>query len=218
MEALDGDRHAVVFDVNVYLNVAAVIGSPFTWADFDEAAIRYKDASLPNTVDRRIDSLLAIALCTSGKFAGPQPLEVWTSDHIDQLVEFKAGQPLVGTRPEDRGLGWSPQESTALLTNFVDDLVYDMSNGGSVGEVKVSQGCPPLSHEDGCVFATASLAAPGESAFYHRYLVTNDRDFRAASLSSSVEVFYPHEWIQLIRDARQAAYEESLGAPRSSGA
>lgn len=204
IDSLDGDCHAVVFDVNVYLDVAELVGPPFTWQAFNALAISHKDSPLPNS-DQRVDSLRAIAVSMSGKFVGPQPLEIWTSDHIDVLVELKAGQPRAADTAEGRGLGWSVADARGLLAGFVDDLVYDMTNGGTVGEITRADGTPPLSHEDGCVYTTARCAAPDEEEYYHRYLVTCDRHIResAPELASDVEIYHPHEWVELLRNVRK---------------
>src|ERR1700684_3505166 len=99
--------HAVVYDVNVYLDVADLLGPPFTWQKFSQAAATHQMTPLLGT-DRRVDSLRALALATTGLFAGQDALQVWTSAHIDGLVATKARHPLVAEHPDDRGLGWTP--------------------------------------------------------------------------------------------------------------
>ncbi|GLY02378.1 hypothetical protein [Actinoplanes sp. NBRC 101535] len=102
------DLHTVVFDLNILLDVADLLGPPFTWDKFRDAAARHSQAPVPNRADSRVDSLRAVALTTTGRFAGPELLEVWTSDHIADLLVLKARQPRDGAIAETRGLGWSP--------------------------------------------------------------------------------------------------------------
>lgn len=200
MAALEGDRHAVVFDVNVYLDVARILGPPFSWKSFDEAVVAARKAPVPHPSDRRLDSLRAIAVSASGRFAGRQSLEVWTSDHIADLIEIKAAQPTDGETPELTGLGWSASDARGLLVDLHDDLVWDMTGGASVGEVRRPDGTPPLSHEDGCVFTTARRCATDDpDVYYHRYLVTCDTDVLDATLPSDVEVLSPGDWVLLVR-------------------
>ncbi len=197
-----GETHAVVFDVNVYLDVADLIGEPFNWDAFNRLAIAHANDPLPSA-DGRVDSLRSIALCVSGRFAGLEPLEVWTSAHVDQLVVLKASQPDdARLPPEKRGLGWSSGSADCLLEDLVYDLVFDKTGGGSIGDGVPSRGSPPLSHEDGVVFSTAATA--GEGPGLVRYCVTSDRAFRRASpqLDSDVLLLYPHEWVDLVRRSR----------------
>jgi hypothetical protein len=196
----DSDRHAVVYDVNVYLDVAELLGPPFSWAKFNNAAALYQATPLRGA-DRRVDSLRALALATTGRFAGPQPLQVWTSDHIDGLVATKASQPLTAEHPDDRGLGWTREQAMDLVEHLVWDLVFDMSGGGSL-DVTTSYGSPPLSHEDGLVYRTAEQCGLEKTI---RYCITNDRQFRHAELPGLIDVLYPHEWISLVRRSRFAA-------------
>lgn len=196
-EGFAAPSNAVVFDVNVYLDVAELLGPPFTWEKFATAAARYRGLPL-NGQDRRIDSLRAIAVATSGKFTTHVPLQVWTSDHIDDLVALKAGQPKDGGCPEDCGLGWSPDDAAALVDDLVWDLVYDKSGGGACRNVEIPYGSPPLSHEDGIVYRTAEQC--GDEAI--KYCVTNDRTFRTADLPGDITVLYAYEWVDLIRRSR----------------
>jgi hypothetical protein len=201
------DRHAVVFDVNIYLDVADLLGPPFTWEKFDAAAVTYRHAQLPNS-NRQIDSLRALAVSQSGRLVANQPLEIWLSNHIEALILTKARQPKNQATPELSGLGWTGVESESILEDLARDLAYERTNGGSVGDVQVPAGTPVLSHEDGMVLA-AAYAAPTdtEGAHYDRYCVTQDRDFRRAmaELRGDVTIMYAYEWVNFIRRVRRAA-------------
>lgn len=198
------DLHTVVFDVNVYLDVASLVGPPFTWEKLQGVAVSHRTASLPHLPDRRVDSLRAIAVSQGGRFAGPEPLQVWTSDHIDDLVVRKASQPRGGPTPETRGLGWSHEHAQDLLIDLVDELVYEKTDGGRVTIVGVD-GNPPLGHEDACVFTTALGAATDAAPPSIKYCVTCDGPFRKAQgLNPNVTVLYPHEYVDMVRKSRQA--------------
>lgn len=86
-------RHCVLFDCNVYLDVASLLGAPFEWAKFHQRSAQLHDAPLPHPSDQANDSLRALAVCLSGRFAGEETLEVWTSSHIEAIVRGKAQQP-----------------------------------------------------------------------------------------------------------------------------
>lgn len=194
----DPDVHVVVFDVNVWLDVAALVGSGFT---FDRLTERVAAAGMQPcpAQDRRLDSARALAVCTSGRLAGDELLEVWTSAHIDDVLVHKLTQGTDGVIPEETGYGWSADDAH----DFLDDCVYELvesTYGGTVGEIVIPNGNPPLSHEDGCVYRTATEAGDD---FPVRYCVTWDRDFRtAAGLPGDVTMFYPSEWVMYVRKAR----------------
>ena len=207
MNAEGADVHVVVFDVNVYLDVADLLGPPFTWEKFDEAARKYAGEPLPSR-DARVDSLRALSVTSSGSFAGDIPLEVWTSAHIDRLVQRKARQSSTAFVAEDRGLGWSPEDAAALLDDLVYGLVLDKTNGVALGEIPIPYGNPPLSHEDGCVYRTALDA--GDSEWCQRFCVTRDREFREARLPGDMLTLYPHEWVGLVRKSRQAIAMDAI--------
>ncbi|MEQ4303095.1 hypothetical protein ABNF97_17155 [Plantactinospora sp. B6F1] len=197
-------RHLVVFDCNVYLDVARIIGQPFTWSDFDAAAARLARITIPHPKDGAQDSLRALAACTSGRFAGDEALEVWTSSHIDTIVRGKASQPV---KPDPRtgyhGMGWSPEDAQEL----VDELIYGLvekSGGGSVGDL-FPDGNPPLDHEDGMVFGVCRQLA-AEDPLARVYCVTRDRGFLDAYTSGGLSrhsyVLPPAKFIALTRAAR----------------
>ena len=195
--------HAVVFDVNVYLDAADFVGPPFNWAKLAQAAVKHGKDPVPHPTDQRVDSLRALVLSSTGRLAGPEPLEVWTSAQIDALVVRKASQPANRSLPpEDRGLGWTPEQAYDLQYDLVVELAYMKTDGGTAGDVRIPVGNPPLSHEDGIVLATAHEA--GDEPVV-RYCVTQDRHFRNshAQLPDGVEVMRPHEWIEFVRRARR---------------
>lgn len=202
---LEPQRHIIVHDCNVYLDVASIVGPPFTWAKFDAAAARLAGDPLPHP-DRANDSLRAIAVCTSGRFAGNETLEVWTNAHIDTVVYNKA---CASTTPDPetgyRGLGWSDEDARSL----VDELIHGLaarSNGGLLGST-FPDGNPPLDHEDGMVFGACRELA-SEDPLANVYCVTRDRGFIRAfeegSLSTHSRVVSPTLIVQAVRTARTA--------------
>lgn len=156
-------RHLVVFDCNVYLDAAGLLGPPFTWEKFDAAIAQLARVPVPHPTDRAFDSLRSIAACTSGRFAGEEMVEVWTSSHIDTVVRGKAQQS-VDADPETgyRGLGWSGENAQKL----VDELIYgivERSDGGTLGDL-FPDGNPPLDHEDGMIYGACRVFVPGGSS------------------------------------------------------
>jgi len=196
----EDEVYVVVFDVNVYLDVAEVVSQPFDWADFHHLAASVASEPLPHPTNGRLDSLRALAASRSGVLAGDIPLEIWTSDHIDRLVLSKAQSKVRASN----GDLWTRENAEDLHDMLVNDLVYDLSHGGSVGRIDHAEGSPPLDHEDGCVFRTAMLA--GDVQWAQRFCVTNDQQFRLSSpqLHPSVEVLYPYEYLTMLRAARRA--------------
>lgn len=210
-------EHRVVFDCNVYLDVGRLLGSPFSWDEFNAEAARSARLAIPHPQGSWHDSLRAIAVCTSGRFAGQEPLGVWTSDHINSMVEYKAQQsstedPITGFA----GLGWLQADATGLVDDFVERVVT-MSNGGSLGE-QFPDSNPPLDHEDGLVYgACRSLA--GEDPLSKVYCITNDEDFlldaSEGRLSAHTKVMTPARFVQLVRSARNSLAAQGMRAAGS---
>lgn len=197
-------RHLVVFDCNIYLDAASLLGQPFSWEAFETSAARLAKAPFPDRVNRANDSLRALAASTSGRFAGDEALEVWTSSHIDTIVRGKARQPTIRDPSTGyQGLGWSEEAAQAL----VEDLIYgivDRSGGGTVGDL-FPDGNPPLDHEDGMVFGACRYLAR-EDPLAKVYCVTRDRGFIEASASGALSrhsrVMPPALFVGLLKEAR----------------
>lgn len=195
-------RHVVVFDCNVYLDVAHLLGEPYTRESFDSHAAQLAGAPLP-AGDPRHDSLRAIAICTSGRFAGLETIEVWTCNHIDRMVRNKAMHPTTPDPAGFRGLGWNQDHAEALVSDLVYGVV-DSSGGDSIGDT-VPDGDPPLDHEDGLVYG-ACREIVHEDPLCKSYCVTNDkqfvRDFEGGRLSDHTVVLTPARFVALVREAR----------------
>ncbi|WP_410658401.1 hypothetical protein [Amycolatopsis sp. lyj-112] len=196
-------RHVVVFDCNVYLDVADSLGAPFSWTSFNAAVARVAKDPVPHPVDRANDALRAIAVCMSGRFAGPETIEVWTNAHIDKIVRGKATHPIVADEAGYSGLGWAEPEAQALIDEFIGNLIAQ-SNGGTLGD-SFPDGNPPLDHEDGMVFGACRWLA-GDDPLAEVYCVTSDKGFLKASkegrLGSHTRVMTPSTFVRLIRAAR----------------
>ena len=211
-------EHRVVFDCNVYLDAGRVLGSPFSWENLNAEVARSARLEVPHPSGSAHDSVRALALCTSGRFAGDEPLSVWTSHHIDATVEYKAQEsavpdPITGLH----GLGWPEADATALVSDLVLGLTR-LSNGGSVGP-QFPDSNPPLDHEDGLVYgACRSLA--GSDPLGYVYCVTNDGGFRQAArekrLSGHTRVLSPAQFVQLVRSARNTLATRSMPAIRNA--
>ncbi|MBW0275013.1 hypothetical protein ATM97_27820 [Nocardia sp. MH4] len=203
-------RHIVVFDCNVYLDVAALVGPPFSWDEFDEVVARLTKNSSPTVmVDRaprngRVypDSIRALALCTSGNFAGLETMHVGVNDSIQTLVFRKAMQDL----------GWSRADAATLLSEMIGGLV-DWSDGFTIID-NYPDSNPPLDHEDGMVFGACRKLA-SDDPLSRVYCVTRDIDFldyhRMGQLQNHTIVLPPPQFVSLVRAARNPA---SRMAPR----
>lgn len=196
----------VVFDVNVYVDVAEVITQPFDWGRLEAAAAPHWNDPARHPSAPNIDSLRALLMSKTGRVgvgASSERLEVWSSAHIDDLVVKKVHEKIF----DASGRAWTLANAQDFLDKLVYGLVFDMTRGGHLGEIKAPLNFPPLDYEDGCVMRTAKEA--GEDPESPRYCVTRDRDFREAcrarQLEPTVQVLYPHEWIIALRKARRPA-------------
>ena len=196
-------RHVVVFDCNVYLDVACLVGPPFNWDSFDETVARLSSSTsstmpAPASPDRRVypDSVRALALCTSGNFTGSETLHVGVNDSIQVLVYGKA----------IKDLGWSKADAATLLTEMIGGLV-DWSDGFTVAD-NYPDGNPPLDHEDGMVFGVCRQFA-SDDPLSRVYCVTRDKDFldshRHGLLSNHTTVLTPSQFVSMVRAARNPA-------------
>lgn len=213
--ATENQKHFVVFDVNVYLDVARLLGPPFTWEKFSARSAAVAADPCPHP-DPACDSLRAIAVCMSGRFAGSEQVEVWTNAHIDKIVQGKARES-VTPDPETgfKGLGWS----LADAQNLVADLVYgliEISDGGTLGGDHYPDGNPPLDHEDGMVYGACRFLAD-QDPLGRVYCVTRDRGFLAAYKEGQLDehsvVLPPAAFVALVRAARTRLSIQAM-APR----
>lgn len=207
-------RHVVVFDCNIYLDVACIVGPPFSWDKFSEAVARLAKVALPHPVDRSYDSLRAIAVCTTGGFAGDETLEVWTNASIDKIVRGKAAQSPLPDNNGYSGLGWDPAHADSL----VDDLIWKLaaySNGGTLGD-HYPDGNPPLDYEDGMVYGGCRRLA-GDDPLARVYCVTRDRGFLQAGkdgrLGNHSTVLTPSAFVALVRAARARYSTKWIAGP-----
>lgn len=197
-------RHIVVFDCNVYLDVADLTGEPYNQADFNRLAAENAKFTVPHPANPAIDSLRALAVCTTGVFAGSDLLEVWTCDHINNVVAYKATETSVpDPATGQKGLGWQPESADALVTDLIEQLVC-ASNGGSAGD-PFPDGNPPLDHEDGKVYGACRHLA-GDDPLSRVFCITRDRGFLASFKNGRLEkhtvVLTPAQFVMLVRSAR----------------
>jgi len=183
--------HLVVLDCNIYLDVARVLGEPFDWALLSHVVAKYRSGPLPNPAFPMLDSLFVVASLMSGRFAGSASAEVWISDHIEDMIDFKL----------EHDLHWSDPGRAAFFKDFVHDLVQARTSGDSIGEIQIPYGSPPLDHEDGLVFATVNTAGYTDTSYF-KYCVTGDTEFCRARLPGLNRVFAPHQWVHYVRSAQ----------------
>jgi hypothetical protein len=204
--AEEPQRHVVVLDCNIYLDVARLVGAPFTWEAFDAQVAKMARDPVPHPSGPAFDSLRAVAVCRSGRFAGDEPLEVWTSAHIDRMVRWIAIEKL----------GWSVVEADTL----VDVLIYDLtasSGGGTVGTVPMPDGHPPLDHEDGLIWGACRFLA-GDDVLSHVYCVTGDKPFKTAytdgKLTRHSRLVTQAQMVAAVRAARAQLAIRTMPGPR----
>lgn len=190
----------VVFDVNIYLDIASLVGCPFSWERAVQIVSQNYSTQVPHP-DKRIDSLRSVALTSSGTLIPTRPVQVWTSDHIDDLLVYKLTQDKIdGALPEDTGFGWTGAEAEKV----VRDLLYrtvESSNGQSIGELRIPRSTPPLSHEDGLVCATGRNAYGGNE-LCDRFVVTRDRHFVESCETGYPLALHPSHFVQMVRTLR----------------
>ena len=203
----------VVFDCNVYLDVANLIGTPLTWDALTEAVVTHSQVPLGSRRVPGLDSARALAVCTSGRFVANEPLEVWTGSHINFIVRDKACQ---STTPDPktgyRGLGMTEDEADSLVEDLIGGILKS-SRGGNAGD-PFPDSNPPLDHEDGKVYGICRWLA-SDDPLAEVYCVTNDAGFLQAAkqgrLGRHTRVMPPATFVQLIRRARtQAAHQTML--------
>lgn len=201
----DPDRHVLVLDCNIYLDVARAVGPPFAWDRFDAIVARMAREPVPHPAGQHMDSLRVVAMCTSGVFAGDEPVEVWTNAHIERIVLGKAMQ---STTPDpetgNRGLGWSRDDAETLTGVLISDLT-GWSSGGTLGSSHMPDGNPPLDHEDGMVYGACRRLA-GDDPLARVYCVTRDRDFlkryQEGELDAHSKVLTPAKLVAAMRTLR----------------
>lgn len=189
----------MVFDCNVYLDIARLLGPPFTWERFVERA---ELGAVPGYRSDGLDSAIALGYTRSGTFVTGQPLTVWSSHYIEQAVTVMAQASKTSEYP---GLELTEAESDSLFHEVIDHLVP----AKQVVDVDTPDGPGALSRDDGLVFATAVNAG---HHLNHKYLITKDKGFRElGDPTGRVTVLYPHQFIGLLRDSRRLA---AGGGPR----
>ena len=182
---------AVIFDLNVYLDIARLIEEPFNETKLRTMVLRYKpDISKPN---RKLDAAAAVLLSSTGNLAGQQRLQVWSSTWIERGVENVAKRP-----KSEVGLEWNESTAKGLRNDLIMTLAVGKSNGQSLREERYVS-YSPLSDDDSSVFHTARQALNFCSA---AYCVTSDTDFIRDAPNMGVKMMTPGQLVELIRRAR----------------
>ncbi|MFJ2619923.1 hypothetical protein [Glutamicibacter sp. NPDC087344] len=192
----------VVFDVNIFLDIFALIGQPFSWDRAVEYLVDQSAAPVP-AQDPRLDSLRAVALTDTGRLTATVPLQVWTSDHIDNLFFTKLTQPVLSqSPPEDSGFGIDDKTADDIICDLIDRIV-ERSNGQSLGRIIIPRNNPPLSHEDGLVYVTGRQAYAAD-ATCDRIVVTRDNHFITSCSAGYPKVLHPAHFVIMVRRLRAA--------------
>lgn len=186
----------VVFDVNIYLDVARWVGPPYSNQKLQIKLLQHRqDPSTP--VEVKIQSAKLASLCSSGVFAGNQKLQVWTSDWINNVAVRVA----MRSRGE-KGLGWSETNAELIRTDLIHGTVVGPSNGFLLNSDKTAK-FEDLDWDDAQVLTTA-LQARVLSPSSTTICVTNDKAFRNTNSCGDVTMLTSPEFLSLITAARQA--------------
>ncbi|GAA2492018.1 hypothetical protein [Winogradskya humida] len=193
-------RYVVVFDCNIYLDAARLLGEPFTWDKVESAMKTLVSAPVPHPGNGECDSLRSLVAAHAGRF-GEEPLEVWTSVQIDKMVRNMAARSAFPKIMNDyKGLGWSAEAAGGIVELLIHELV-ERSRGGILGD-HFPDGNPPLDHEDGMIYGACRLLA-GEDPLAIVYCVTRDKGFVDAyekgALSGHSAVIQPATFVGWIR-------------------
>ncbi|WP_213002686.1 hypothetical protein [Winogradskya consettensis] len=203
----------VVFDCNIYLDAARVLGEPFTWGKLRHVVDKLESVLVPHPKDEAFDSLRALNYAYAVQI-DLDNVEVWASYHIAVMVRYVLERPVVPSKKnETPGLGWSAESVEDLLDELIFGLVT--LSGGGIVKRYLPDGNPPLDHEDGKIYG-ACRALAGDDPLAEVYCVTRDREFRAAYrkglLGRHTQVIAPAELAMMIRQASaQAAFRRILG-------
>lgn len=195
----------VVFDLNVYLDVARLIDEPYS-----KSKLQLKMLNQPTAPTRQeanqFASGKAVLFCSTGIFAGLQKVEVWTNTWIEKGIVRMAQR-----QPHQDGLGWSEVGAKGLYQDLLMDSLVKPSKGQSLQADKRAK-YGDLSWDDSQVLHTALQAA----SFGRRtYCVTGDREFRRTTVSNSVEMLTPTELVKRMKDLR-TAIREATNAPSTA--
>lgn len=184
-------RVLVVFDINVYLDVARLMGPSFTWDKFIDRVTKCASDEVPHPKDAKFDSMRALALSRRGTYNNHVKLEVWSGEHIADTSFY------ILTLPRSKGgsFEWSEEQAEDFIENLMDEI--RCANGGGYLEGKPTLSGAP-DHEDGCVYATAMRGGHARYEYQGRFCITRDGDFRRSNLDG-VEMMYPYEWIDHMR-------------------
>jgi predicted nucleic acid-binding protein len=187
---IDSEARGVVLDVNVWLDVAEMIGPGATPEHRRLVEDRLADPGIREKYGRLGDSFDVWRIAASGRFAGHLPLRTIVSTSLLEVLDRKLRQPSRALDSRDQGFDWQSEDVEDFLADAVLSVAEPLSADVDARMAPVLN--PPLDHEDGMILATA-LA--GEA----RYLVTRDGQFRAEVSRSDysptrLEVMSPREF------------------------
>lgn len=205
---------AVVFDCNIYLDVADAFR---TGLDLENLLFLSQDHAnrLSPPAKYSVDALIR---ASTGRVANDIRLVTFTSEHILLTSLHKAQLPDLPHLPdEQRGLGLDTKQVDDLEHNLIRKLVAQ-STGALIPEAEYSvEQSPPLDHEDGRVYGLCKfLATHVHSGAI--YLVTQDAKFVAASRrfpASNIQVVPPQQFLDRCRQIAVLSHQRSGRGPHT---
>lgn len=162
----------VVFDINVYLRIAEVLGKDRCTLERLVGEAKNTPLGLSNPT-RHQAATITVAWSLGRRFVNGSDMRVFASTWIESGVRHLAGSSPWGP---DKGLGWTLEQADRIVTKFLIPLQRH-TGGGTVGDVE-PLGRPPLSRDDGQVLAAAGQTFPCVHGHYpNRMMVSLDSDF-----------------------------------------
>ncbi len=182
---------AVVFDHNIYLDIARLVDEPYNEMKMRSAVMGHRPD--PDNPSQLLDAAAAVLLASKGILSGRQRMQIWSSEWIERGVENAAKRSVA-----DDGLGWQTASAASLRQELITNFAVIKTNGNSLSVVK-DISYPNLSDDDASVFHTArqALALCSKS-----YCVTSDRRFRLNAPNLGVGMLAPAQFVAMIKSAR----------------
>lgn len=221
------ERHIVVADCNIFLNVVNHLRRPMS-RDLEEeiGALRREivvERQKASSDQNRLFVESAQLLVMAARRSAPDGLsvELHCSDHIQDVTHRKITHPTTALQPEDRGLGLSQVIADSITDEFIPALVATTAGALWRAGTHTSDKNPPLDHEDGMVYGLCRHLS-GLDAFSTVWCITFDRGFReqAANFERAkfIIVVEPREFIRHVNNGARrrmlrATVRESPGNP-----
>ncbi|GAA1002050.1 PIN domain-containing protein [Tsukamurella strandjordii] len=164
-----------VFDINVWLNVADLLGTNAVQSDRERLDRAVAQRPIPDREQPQMDDYRVWRMAASGLFTPSLTAIVYISRSMIKTLYTKLTQPESGPTAETAGLGWTRDEARDFISDAVMSFARLPEHDGFQEPISAVRGGthqPALDHEDGMVLACALQVGA-------HFLVTSDSDFNA---------------------------------------